>query len=104
MGTSDFGVRIRELRRQAHMNQREVAAKVGIDFTYLSKIESGAMPPPSEDKIRKLANVFGADEYELITLAGKVPQNWKQLITQDKDVLKFLRAYKPDKTAGEKKE
>ena len=43
-----FGVKLRELRTKAGMTQRELAGRVTIDFTYLSKIENGVMPPPSE--------------------------------------------------------
>lgn len=103
MADSKFGAKLRQLRKKARMSQREVADKVKIDFTYLSKIESGVMPPPSEEKIRRLAKVLGCDEYELITLAGKVPIDLKRLIVRNKTVLRYLRSYKPDKAANEEK-
>jgi transcriptional regulator with XRE-family HTH domain len=86
-----FGMRLRELRKKAGMNQREVAEKVGINFTYLSKIESGAMLPPREDKIVKLAKVLNADKDELITLAGKVPSDLAEILKR-KGVVQFLRS------------
>lgn len=49
METQEFGARLRELRKQASLSQRELADKVGVNFTYLSKIESGVMPPPQRE-------------------------------------------------------
>ncbi len=91
MKVQKFGKRLRELRKQAGMNQREVASKVKIDFTYLSKIESGALSPPSEKVITKLAEVLDADKDELITLAGKVPSDLSQIL-KNKEILQFLRS------------
>ncbi len=91
MKYSAFGVRIRELRKEIGISQREVADKVGIDFTYLSKIESGDMNPPSQEVIRRLALVLGVDSDELITLAGKVPTDLDPIL-KDKTILAFLRS------------
>jgi len=71
--TQEFGARLRELRRQLGLTQRALAEKIDVDFSYLSKIESGAAPPPSEKVISGLAEVLNADKDELLTLAGKVP-------------------------------
>ncbi|MFH0768312.1 MAG: helix-turn-helix domain-containing protein, partial [Chloroflexota bacterium] len=60
--TRKFGARIKELRVQLHLTQRQLAEKVGVDFTYLSKIETGALPPPSEKVILRLAEVLNPDK------------------------------------------
>jgi transcriptional regulator with XRE-family HTH domain len=54
MGTENitFGVRLRSLRRQKRLSQKELADMVGMDHTYLSKIETEALPPPSEKNIK----------------------------------------------------
>lgn len=96
MATNKFGIRLRELRKETGMSQREVASKVKIDFTYLSKIESGVMPPPSEKVITKLAKVLCADKDELITLAGKVPSDLSQIL-KDKEIIQILRSGDRDK-------
>ena len=70
-----FGARLKELRIRAGMTQRGLAKSVNVDFTYLSKIENGVMPPPSEKVILQLAEVLKADRDELITLAGKIPSD-----------------------------
>ena len=69
-----FGERLRELRRTKNLSQRALADKVGINFTYLSKVDSEKLDfaqYPSEDLIRKLAKALGADEDELLLLAKK---------------------------------
>ena len=91
MEAQKFGAKLRELRKQVDMTQRELAERVNIDFTYLSKIESGVMPPPSEKVILKLAEVLNTDTDELMTLAGKVPSDIVQMLKNGK-TLKRLRS------------
>ena len=78
MEEKQFGIRLRELRNKSGMTQRELAQKVGVDFSYLSKIESGAVPPPSPKVISRIAMALKADENELITLAGRIPPDIAQ--------------------------
>ncbi|WP_079909470.1 helix-turn-helix domain-containing protein [Paenibacillus sp. 32352] len=88
---SEFGERLRQLRKQNRITQRELAERVGIDFTYISKIESGTMDPPAEDKIIKMAHILHVEADELILAANKVPSSFQKVITQNKDVPVFLR-------------
>ena len=69
-----FGKLIRELRVAKRLSQRDVAQRVDIDFTYLSKIENSRAAPPSDEVIRNLARVLEADPEELLALAAKVSQ------------------------------
>jgi len=67
----NFGERLRELRGQRHVTQRDLARQIGRDHTYISKLEHGA-PPPSYKTIQRIALVLSADEQELLILAGKI--------------------------------
>jgi transcriptional regulator with XRE-family HTH domain len=78
-----FGAQIRELRARGGKSQRQVAAEIGIDFTYLSKLENGRAEPPAESTIRRLAAVLGVNDLQLIAAAGKVPAELKQLAATD---------------------
>lgn len=79
-----FGEKIRELRKRKDLSQRDLAGRVDIDFTYLSKIENGKVPPPSDKVIRKLARELEADLEELLTLAAKVSQEeLREAVAQD---------------------
>jgi PAS domain S-box-containing protein len=71
-----FGQRIRELRNVKGLTQKELADKAGISITYLSKLETGALPPPREKTILALANILVADQAELFGLAKKIPSRW----------------------------
>lgn len=69
----DFGSRVKELRRQQELTQREVADNLAVDFSYISKIENNRLDVlPSEDLIRRIAGLLQADAEELLNLAGKL--------------------------------
>jgi len=87
----EFGQRLRELRKQKKISQRDLATQVAVDFTYLSKIEGGRLAPPSEDVIRRLAQALDADENELINLAGKIPKDLKAVLEESPQAVELLR-------------
>jgi transcriptional regulator with XRE-family HTH domain len=96
---SEFGELLKALRKEKKVTQRRLAELVGIDFTYISKIESGAMDPPAEDKIVKIAEILGEDPDKLVIAAKKIPSDFHKMITENKDVPVFLRKaskFKPD--------
>src|SRR6266700_3087840 len=59
---------------------RQVAARIGIEPSYLSKIERGLEPRPSEQTTRALAKALGEDPDALLAMAGKVSQDLQQII------------------------
>lgn len=69
-----LGSRIRERRKALGLTQRQLADRVGIDFTYLSKIENDVMPySPSTKALKRFADALQVDELELLQLAEKLP-------------------------------
>ena len=40
----DFGQKLRELREENDLTQSKLAKQIGVDFTYLSRIENGYIP------------------------------------------------------------
>ena len=96
----DFPERLRTLRKRSQLSQRDLAQRVGIDFTYLSKIENGRVEPPSESVLRhisrELSNALGQDEVELadelITLAGKIPSDLAETLARNPEAVRFLRS------------
>jgi transcriptional regulator with XRE-family HTH domain len=97
MGTPDqlngdtFGKRIQDLRRERGLTQREVAARLDIDFTYLSKLENDRGESASEGTVRKLAAILDTDAEELLALAGRVPPELRERAQQDLEFATFLR-------------
>lgn len=83
----DFGNHVRQLREQRReVNRRysirQTAQRIGIEPAYLSKIERGDAPPPSEETIQRLAADLGEDADVLLALAGKVPSDICDAIIQ----------------------
>ena len=99
-----FPERLRELRKAARLSQRALAEKVGVNFTYLSKIENGRVEPPSESVLQRiakeLAGELGMDEIELsdelITLAGKIPSDLAETLSRNPEIIRFLRSVGDD--------
>jgi HTH-type transcriptional regulator, competence development regulator len=86
-----FGQRIQRLRRGHGLTQRQVAAQLEIDFTYLSKLENDRGEPPGEDTIRRLATLLQTDEEMLLAMAGKVPAGLRDRARNDREFARFLR-------------
>ena len=86
-----FGKRLRELRQAKNLSQRDLGEQVGVNFTYISKIENEKLDFaqfPSEDLIRKLAKALEADEDELLILAQKIPEQIKRRVMERPDAFR----------------
>ena len=70
-----LGERIRELRELKKISLRQLAKEVGISAGYLSQLERNQtlVGLPSEDNIKKIANILETDFTELMILADKIP-------------------------------
>jgi transcriptional regulator with XRE-family HTH domain len=87
----------KQLREGNAFSLRQMAGRIGIEPSYLSKIERGLEPGPSEETTRALALELGQDPDLLLAMAGKVsgdlreiirkrPQLFGQLIRELKDL------------------
>ena len=92
-----LGATIREARHRTGMTLREVADHVGIDFTYLSKIENGHEVSVSEPTIRRLADALGlAKEVDaLVFMSGKIPAHIRDAML-DLDPYDAARLFRAD--------
>lgn len=97
-----FGDTVKEMRERLRQEDRrfslrQVALRVGIEPAYLSKIERGQVPPPSEATTVRLAKELSQDPDVFLALAGKVsgdlqaiirkrPKLFAELIRQLKEV------------------
>jgi transcriptional regulator with XRE-family HTH domain len=57
-GHGDFAHRLRELRRQKDLSQTELADRVQVHSTHISRYERG-LSRPSADTLKRLADVLG---------------------------------------------
>ncbi len=91
-----FGKLIRQVRKQKEYSQRELAKLVGVDYTYLSKLENDhAGYPPSEEVIHQLAIHLELNERELRHLAGRITPDdvkvFEDLVRKYKQMPALLR-------------
>lgn len=81
-----FGAVIRARREQLRaagdqsFSVRQVAGRIGVEPSFLSKVERGEAQPPSELRIRALADELGLDPDVLLALAGKVSSDLLDVI------------------------
>lgn len=90
-----FGEKVRTARKAKQLDLRTLAAKVGVHFTYLSKIENGKLDfgdAPGEGLILKLAAALDADADELLLLAQRIPERIKKRVLERPDVFGRLAA------------
>jgi transcriptional regulator with XRE-family HTH domain len=59
---------------------RQVAQRIGVEPAYLSKIERNEVAPPSEAKVRALAEDLGEDPDVMLAMAGKVSTDLLEII------------------------
>ena len=86
-----FGTKLREYRRQANMSQRELARRIGRDFSYISKVENDRLPPPAADTVVKICEVLNIETDELLALTGKLPSDVQSSVSTSKRAQRFLR-------------
>lgn len=88
-----FGTVVRRERENLEIGLREMARKIGVSPTYLSKVERDEFPPPAEDKVVAIAKILGRDPDELLALAGKVSSDLTEIIRRHpRTMASFLRS------------
>ncbi len=78
-----FCQKIKQARKDKGYSQRRLAQIIGIDFTYLSKLENNRTEyAPKEEVIRSFATQLDLDPDALIFLAGRIPEKDTELLKQ----------------------
>ena len=87
-----LGERLRKRRLEKRLGLREAAAQVKISATYLSRIETmEERNPPAEKVIQALAALLDEPFDELMTLAGRIPEDISPYLTSDPGMPDALR-------------
>ncbi len=73
-----FCTELKKYRIKSGLTQQQLAARVGVDISYLSRIENGLLPPPSEIILTSLAKALNIDLARLVRLSGRIPQKVAQ--------------------------
>lgn len=88
-----IGERIREIRKSRNLTQRELADLVGINFTYLSRVENDRLDDeqtPREETIQRIARALQTDADELLLLARRIPDAYRDRILSRPGVFRKL--------------
>jgi HTH-type transcriptional regulator, competence development regulator len=86
-----FGQRVRQLRHAKDWSLRDLASRVNVGFTYLSRVENERLnfgDYPSDALIHRIAEALDADEDELLVLAKRVPEPVKKRVLQRFDAFR----------------
>lgn len=102
---ASFGELLREKRRRAGISQRDLASRVGLDFSYISKLENDRMPPPAAHTVVTICGVLRVQPEELLAASGKLPADVQSAVGSSPAAQSFLQnASKMSLTEGEWKE
>lgn len=90
-----FGSHIRDRREKLRRDDprfsvRQVAERIGVEPSFLSKVERDEVAPPSEEKIVGLARELGEDADVLLAMAGKVSSDLQQVIRKRPELVAAL--------------
>ncbi|MFS0841272.1 helix-turn-helix domain-containing protein [Paenibacillus sp. 1P03SA] len=86
-----FGDYIRSLRTAKSLKQLQLAQAADIAAPFLSRIEKGKVPPPSEEVLIRLAAALGEEPYSFTVKAGKVPAVFQEIICNDPETFEYFR-------------
>jgi transcriptional regulator with XRE-family HTH domain len=86
-----FGNILKQLRTESGQGIKKLAPELGVSYTYLSKLEKGAIAP-SEKLVERVAKYFSYDEDRLLLSAGKVPAEIIEILrTNPDEAVNYLR-------------
>ena len=75
-------VREKRLNEDRTFSVRQVAQRIGVEPSYLSKVERDLVAPPSEATIGRLAKELDEDPDLLLAMAGKISSDLRDIILQ----------------------
>ena len=85
-----FGEYLREQRRRAGATQRDLASRVSVDYSYISKLENDRLPPPSARAVIAIADALGASRDDFLARVGKIPDDVERAIASSPGAQGFL--------------
>jgi|GEM_PF-5103477 len=78
-----FGAYIREARLHRRMGLRQFASMVELSAPFVSNMERGLTAPPSEPKVKRMAQVLEKNPDELLAMTGRIASDVLDIILQD---------------------
>jgi HTH-type transcriptional regulator, competence development regulator len=98
-----FGDILRQLRSERGQGIKSLAPDLGVNYSYLSKLEHHTIMP-SPELVGRVAKYFNYDRDRLLLSAGKVPDEILEILRENpEEALEYLRARFGAKGAGQNK-
>jgi transcriptional regulator with XRE-family HTH domain len=86
-----FGKILKKLRTQKGVSIKKLAPELGVNYTYISKLENSKVNP-SEKMVEKLSRYFNYNNDELLIATGKIPEDIAEILKNNpKEALDYLR-------------
>ncbi len=91
-----FGVLLRQRRLKSGYSLRKFAQLADVSPTYLSQVEQGKVErPPTAERVRKMAELLDQNPDQWIALAGRMPEDLRDIIKSEPEAMPaLLRAAK----------
>jgi len=98
-----FGDIVRTGRLQKGLSLRDLADRTGIDYSRLSRMETGTRPAPDLASLRELSRTLDLDLSDLLVAAGTAREVVDELLWSERqnvgDALPDVAAYRPGDSA-----
>jgi len=78
-----FGLFLEKIRRSRQLQQKQLAADLGVQACYISSLEKGRKAPPSKQVLNKLIIALDLDKDEQASLWDSVEQSQKSFQLPD---------------------
>ena len=86
-----FGEVLKELRTSKGIGIKKMAKDVGLDYTYISKLENSKANPSSK-VVGKISEYFSYNADELMLSAGIMPKDIEEILRNNpREAVKYLR-------------
>ena len=87
----EFSGLIKYLRTKKKVSIKKLAVELGVDYTYISKLENAKVNPSSK-VVEKFSEYFNYSSDELMVAAGKIPKDIEEILKNNpKKAIDFLR-------------
>ena len=84
-----LGAMVRKLRRGRGLTLAQLAERIPMSASNLSRLELGGQGPPADEAIERIAAALGADTAELLRAAGRAPsgQSFEEAVLEKLDAI-----------------
>lgn len=89
--TLSFGVYLRSLRIRKQHSQKSLAEAIGVDTSYISKLENDRVDPPSDVLMSRLSSVLGVSKGYLMARSGKIPPKLQLILRDNPTAMSFFQ-------------